>query len=203
MEQIINEADLCYLVASEPLFKDVVATYGMPAGIGRPPVFSSLVQIILEQQVSLASAQAHYTRLSLGVPALAPEHILCLTDTQMRDSHISRQKATCLRALSAAILEGSIDMDSLRYATAQQVRARLTAIKGIGPWTADIFLMFCMQAKDIFPSGDMALRHSMRRLTHTDTPEEMILRAAAWKPFRSLAAVLLWHHYTMSRTQGG
>jgi len=123
----------------------------------REPGFGSLAKIILEQQVSLASANAHFQKLNTYLDEFSPSNILKLTDEEMRSCQISRQKAKYLRALSTAITIGEIDLMQLPGLSEPEIRTQLTGIKGIGHWTTDIYLMFCLQAGDIFPIGDIAV----------------------------------------------
>jgi DNA-3-methyladenine glycosylase II len=117
----------------------------------------------------------------------------------MRQCHISRQKASYLRALSQAIINNDINLDELSGIYKSDVRKRLTKIKGIGDWTADVYLMFCLQSKDIFPAGDIAIVKTVKELTEAKTKEEIILLSEKWKPLRSLAAYFLWHYYLIKR----
>lgn len=149
--------------------------------------------------MSLASAQAHFEKLNAYIPAFTPGEILRLTDAEMLQCQISRQKARYLRALSVAIMEGTLDLDALAGLKQEEVRAQLTAIKGIGTWTTDVYLMFCLQARDIFPLGDIALVNTVKELTPAGTREEMENLSREWSPLRSLASYYLWHHYLSRR----
>jgi DNA-3-methyladenine glycosylase II len=117
----------------------------------------------------------------------------------MRNCQISRQKATYLRALSTAVIDKSIELETLPELNEPEIRKKLTAIKGIGDWTADIYLMFCLQSGDIFPIGDIAVVNTVKELTDAKTKEEIIFLAEKWKPLRSLATYFLWHHYLSRR----
>ncbi len=117
----------------------------------------------------------------------------------MRECQVSRQKATYLRALSMAIVNQQIDLDKLSKLDEPEVRKQLTCIKGIGEWTADIYLMFCLQSKDIFPVGDVAIVNTVRELTDAKTNVEIVELSDKWKPLRSLAAYFLWHYYLKKR----
>jgi DNA-3-methyladenine glycosylase II len=117
----------------------------------------------------------------------------------MRNCQISRQKALYLRSLSAAVLNGDLDLDKLSKLEEPEVRRQLTGIKGIRNWTADIYLMFCMKAKDIFPVGDIAIVNTVRELYDVKTSDEILLIAEKWKPLRSLAAYFFWHYYLGKR----
>jgi DNA-3-methyladenine glycosylase II len=196
---IVNNWDIERLIATDSKFGSIHEKFGSPPDWTRPQGFISLSQIILEQQLSLASAKAHFLKLSDYLPEFTPQNILKLTDEEMRNCQISRQKALYLRGLSRAVLEGEIEFDKLPELEEPEVRRQLTGIKGIGNWTADIYLMFCMQAKDIFPVGDIAIVNTVRELYDVKTTDEILLIAEKWKPLRSLAAYFFWHYYLSKR----
>jgi DNA-3-methyladenine glycosylase II len=196
---IVNNWDIERLIATDSKFASIHEKFGSPPDWTRPQGFISLSQIILEQQLSLASAKAHFLKLSDYLPEFTPQNILKLTDEEMRNCQISRQKALYLRGLSRAVLEGEIEFDKLPELEEPEVRRQLTGIKGIGNWTADIYLMFCMQAKDIFPVGDIAIVNTVRELYDVKTTDEILLIAEKWKPLRSLAAYFFWHYYLSKR----
>lgn len=198
---IVNSPDVNLLFKKDKLFTTIHQQYGLPPDWSRVPGFTSLSQIILEQQVSLASAKAHFLRLQNYMGEFTPTQILKLSDEEMRSCHISRQKAKYLRALATAVIDKSLDLNGLSAGQEQDARAQLTAIKGIGKWTTDIYLIFCLQAKDIFPTGDIALNSSVRELCRVETAEEIIACAEQWKPLRSLAACFLWHYYLCKRNR--
>lgn len=198
---IVNPKDIKQLTGSHKIFAFINDKYGYPPNWTRPQGFISLSRMILEQQVSLASANAHFLKLNNYLPDFTPSTILTLTDEEMRSCQISRQKATYLRALSTAILKGNIDLDELSKLDEADIRKQLTSIKGIGDWTTDIYLMFCLQSKNIFPIGDIAVVNTMKELTEAKTKEEIILLAENWKPFRSLAVYFLWHYYLKKRNR--
>jgi DNA-3-methyladenine glycosylase II len=201
MAAIVNQKDIEKLISIDGIFASIADKYGPPPNWTRPPGFISLSKIILEQQVSLASANAHFIKLNNYLSGFTPSNILNLTDGEMRICQISRQKATYLRALSGAILQGEINLDELPGLNEAEVRKQLTKIKGIGDWTADIYLMFCLQSKDIFPIGDIAVVNTMKELSAVRTKEEIIMFAKKWKPFRSLAAYFLWHYYLCKKNK--
>jgi DNA-3-methyladenine glycosylase II len=157
LKNIVNKADIKALLRIDPVFSLIDSIYGHPPNWSRPQGFISLSKIILEQQISLASANAHFLKLSYFLGDFTPTNILKLTDDEMRSCQISRQKSKYLRELSASILDGVIDLQELPEISEEEARRQLTGIKGIGDWTADIYLMFCLQSKDIFPIGDIAI----------------------------------------------
>ncbi len=198
---IVNKKDCNKLFKIDPVFADIYVLYGEPPNWSRPPGFISLSKIILEQQVSLASAKAHFEKLNGYITEFTPQNILKLTDEEMRACQISRQKAKYLRALSVAIRDEEIDLETLPGMKEDEIRAQLTQIKGIGQWTSDIYLMFCLQSKDIFPIGDIALVNTVKELTNVMTREEIIASAEKWQPLRSLASYFLWHYYLKKRNR--
>lgn len=196
---IVNDQDTEYLISCDPIFANIFNTFGTPPDWNRPQGFVSLCRIILEQQVSLASANAHYLKLNSYLPSFSPEEMIKLTDEEMRACQISRQKATYLRALSESILSGDLDPEKLHELSESQVREKLIKIKGIGNWTIDVYLMFCLRSKDIFPIGDIALVNTVKELTDAKTSEDILLLVENWRPYRSLAAYFLWYYYLKKR----
>jgi DNA-3-methyladenine glycosylase II len=196
---IVNEKDIRTLLRKDRLFGAIHKKYGPPPAWSREPGFISLSMIILEQQVSLASAKAHFQKLHGYIGEFSPANILRLSDEEMRSCQISRQKAKYLRELSAAITQEQLDLHGLAALEETEIRERLTGIKGIGRWTSDIYLMFCLQAKDVFPIGDIAVVNTVKELTPARTHEEILALAQRWKPLRSLATYFLWHNYLSQR----
>lgn len=201
MGSIVNTHDTEHLLKLDALFGQIYNMYGAPPDWKRPAGFVSLVHIILEQQVSLQSAKAHFDKLNAFLPEFTPDAIQTLTDLEMRQCQVSRQKTIYLRELSSAILSGKINLQNLQHLPEAEVRQQLKSIKGIGDWTADIYLMFCLQAKDIFPLGDIAVINTIKELTEARSHEEIAERASRWKPYRSLAAYFLWHYYLRKRNR--
>src|ERR1700761_5734158 len=199
--RIVNPKDIKTLLRRDKLFGAIHKQYGPPPDWSREPGFISLAKIILEQQVSLASAQAHFLKLHGYIGEFTPHNILRLDDEEMRTCQISRQKAKYLRGLSTAIINKELDLLALGTLSEPEVRTTLTAIKGIGHWTTDIYLMFCLQAKDIFPIGDIAVVNTVKELTDTRTQEEILELAEKWRPLRSLATYFFWHYYLRKRNR--
>lgn len=198
---IVNPSHIQLLLKTDKVFGLIKERYGIPPNWSRPPGFVSLCRIILEQQVSLASANAHFKKLNSYLEGFTPSNILLLTDAEMRACQVSRQKAVYLRSLSAAIVSKAIDLDALSRLNEAAIREQLTSIKGIGVWTSDIYLMFCLQEKDIFPLGDIAAISTIRELSGVATKEEIIVLSQKWKPLRSLATYFLWHYYLRKRNR--
>ena len=197
-----NYQTICdQLASSDPELQKIIDTHGYPPFWSRPNSFESLVHIILEQQVSLASALSALNKLKERVQELMPARILLLTDEEMRACYVSRQKSSYIRYLAEALLSGQLKLDDLPHLPDEEVRAQLVALKGIGNWTADVYLMFALQRADIFPIGDLAAVNALKRVKQLPanvTQEEMLKITAQWQPYRTLGAMLLWHYYLSS-----
>jgi len=198
---IVNHKSIKQLIKADKIFAFINDQYGSPPNWTRPPGFISLSRIILEQQVSLSSANAHFLRLNNYLPGFTPANMLTLSDEEMRNCQVSRQKAKYLWALSTALITGDLDLDALTDLKEEEIRNILVSIKGIGNWTADIYLMFCLQSKDIFPLGDIAVVNTVKELTGAETRDHIILVSEKWKPVRSLASYFLWHYYLKKRNR--
>ena len=178
--------------------KAVVDRYGTPPLWARKPGFPTLVHIILEQQVSLASAKACFDKLNSAVPDLSPESFLILNDEALLKIGFSRQKTRYSRILAKAIIEGSLDIKGLSRASDEVVFSQLTALIGIGPWTANIYLLMALGRPDIWPGGDLALEVAIQKLfglDHRPKGEEFQQAGDSWRPYRAVAARILWHYY--------
>ena len=200
-KKIVNQKDIERLIKTDKIFAAIAEKYGNPLGLTREPGFVSLVKIIMGQRVSLASADAHFRKLNSYLNEFTPSAILSLSDEEMRSCQISRQKAKCLRELSKAIVKDVIDLQELEKLNESEIRKQLTSINGIGDWTADIYLMFCLQSGDVFPVGDIAIVNTVKELSNAGTKEEIIMLAEKWRPLRSLAAYFLWHYYLNKRNR--
>lgn len=186
------------LCLADPDLARVVAMHGYPPLWKRDHSFATLIWIILEQQVSLASAYAAFTRLKDRIGEVTPQLVLSLTDEELRACSFSRQKTSYARALATAILNKAIDLEALRLMPEEEARTQLKQLKGIGDWTVDVFLMMAQQRADHFPLGDIALVNSLRHEKQLDASvarEELLRIADAWRPYRTVAAMILWHAY--------
>lgn len=199
MNKIVNENDLRILLEKDKILCGIHEQYGVPPNWQRDPGFITLCKIILEQQVSLESARAHFNKLNDFLGEFSPEAILKLSDDEMRNCFISRQKAKYLRELSEAVVSGKLNLEEIHNSEEKEIREQLTSIKGIGNWTADIYLLFCLQHKNIFPIGDIAVIHSMKELYQISSKEEILEISESWQPFRSLATYFMWHYYLKKR----
>lgn len=199
MNKIVNENDLKILLEKDEILSGIHVQYGAPPNWQRKPGFVTLCKIILEQQVSLESARAHFNKLNDFLGEFSPEAILKLSDDEMRNCFISRQKAKYLRELSEAVVSGKLNLEEIHNSEEKEIREQLTSIKGIGNWTADIYLLFCLQHKNIFPIGDIAVIHSIKELYKISSKEEILEISESWQPFRSLATYFMWHYYLKKR----
>jgi DNA-3-methyladenine glycosylase II len=192
-------AELC---AADPDLAAIVDAHGLPEFWAREQGFPTLVLLILEQQVSLASARAAYDRLAARLDGVTPEGVLRSSDEELRADGFSRQKNRYVRALSAAVAEKSLDLDAVALLDDDGVRSILVALPGIGPWTAEVYLLSALRRPDTWPVGDIALQEAVRRvrgLGERPAPRELAEIGEAWRPHRASAARLLWHLYLSER----
>ncbi|WP_204114189.1 DNA-3-methyladenine glycosylase family protein [Shimia biformata] len=190
-----------WLCARHPEFAHAHALTGAPPLRRRPDGFAQLLSAIISQQVSTASAAAIWARME-GAGLVTPEAVCAAGEDGLRAVGLSRQKVRYAQALAGA----GIDYDSLRDAPTEQVIRDLTAITGIGTWTAEIYAMFSLGRADVFAPGDLALQEAARMLFDLDTrPTDRALRqmAEAWSPWRSVAARLLWAYYRVAKDREG
>ena len=177
---------------------EIIDRLGYPPQWQRKPGFATLIQIILEQQVSLASAKATFERLNNAVTELTPASFLSLDDLQLKAVGFSRQKTRYGRELSQAIVDRRLDLDLLEQLDDADIRTKLTQIKGIGDWTVDMYLMMALQRQDIFPSKDLAVVIAVKEIKNLSTrPKlaELESMALLWQPYRAIATQILWHYY--------
>ena len=190
------------LAAADADLQGIISAHGYPPLWSRPNTFESLVHIILEQQVSLASALAALNKLRERVGAINPETVLALSYDELRACYVSRQKARYIKHLAAHINDGQLSLTELSHLPDEAVRQQLTAIKGIGNWTVDVYLIFILHRVDVFPIGDLAVLKaiaSIKKLSEKPAKEEILQVAEGWKPYRTLATLLLWHFYLSER----
>ena len=186
------------LCDSDPDLARILAILDPPVFWTRKPGFASLIHIILEQQVSLASARAAFARLRRAVSPLTPERFLQLDDARLKSCGFSRQKAAYGRNLAKVIVDGKLNLSRLATRDDPTVRSELLKVKGIGPWTANIYLLIVLRRSDIWPREDLALAvaaQRIKRLQARPTPQELENISEVWKPWRAVAARLLWHYY--------
>lgn len=190
------------LAARDQHLAGVVELHGPPPFWTREPGFAALVYLILEQQVSLASAKAAYDKLILKVKKLTPGRFLKLTTRDLRVAGFSRQKILYARLLAEELSNRRLNLPSLHAMDDQAVRVRLTALKGIGPWTAENYLLSALRRPDVWPAHDLALQIAVQQvkgLRKRPTPEKLDIMSEAWRPWRSVATRIFWHHYLSTR----
>lgn len=176
--------------------------YGKPPLWKREANFATLVHIILEQQVSLASALAAFNKLKEKLGEITPAAVLSLSDEEMKAAYFSRQKTVYARGLAKAVLEKRIDLSSLENLPDEEVKNELKKIKGIGDWTSDIYLLMALSRADVMPKGDLALHaawQKLKTLPAKPAAEDFLQTARKWQPLRAIAARLLWHFYLSER----
>lgn len=186
------------LSAADPDLAAIVGRHGVPPLWAREPGFETLVRIVLEQQVSLQSAEAARLRLVAAAGAVAPQALLTAGEEQLRRAGLTRQKSRYLVALASEVVEGRLDLEALQVADDEAVRTRLMALLGIGRWTADIYLLMALRRPDVWPIGDLALAGAMRhakRLAALPTTTDQERMALEWRPWRAVAARILWQAY--------
>lgn len=181
----------------------IYRTYGAPPLWKREASFATLVHIVLEQQVSLASALAAFNKLQEKLGEITPEAVLALSDEELKAVYFSRQKTVYARELARSITNKNLDLQRLEILPDAEVKHELKKIKGIGDWTADIYLLMALLRPDVMPKGDLALHVAWQRLKKAEkrpNADEFLLIAEKWKPFRAIAARLLWHFYLSEKS---
>ncbi len=179
-----------------------VSRWGNPPFWCHEPGFSGIVIAILSQQVSLESAQATFTKLENVISSINPEKFLTLDGNTLRKIGFSRQKASYIQGVAHEIIEGEFDMEELESMGDDQARGRLMDVRGIGTWTADTYLLFALRRSDAWPSGDLALAKAiqeLRGLIKIPSFKKVDGIADRWRPWRAVAARILWHHYLNER----
>jgi DNA-3-methyladenine glycosylase II len=182
--------------------RQIIRTHGYPTPWIRPNTFQTLVLTILEQQVSLAAAYAAFNRLKNKIGLVTPAKILALTDQELRDCYFTRQKIIYARGLAEAVQSKKIRLKKMEELPDEIVREQLIQLKGIGNWTVDVYLMHALRRTDLFPLGDIALVNSMKhvkKLSPDISKEKMLAIAEPWRPYRTIAAMILWHDYLKRR----
>lgn len=197
-----NFQQLCdQLAIQDTDLQFIINTHGYPPMWSRPNTFETLVHIILEQQVSLASALSALNKLRERVQEITPARVLLLTDEEFRSCYCSRQKTGYIKYLAETIISGHIDLESFTLLPDEEIRKRMLTLKGIGKWTIDVYLMFVLQRADIFPIGDLAAVNALKRIKQLPvnvSREELVQVAGQWQPYRTIATMLLWHFYLSS-----
>ena len=190
------------LARVEPRFAHIVKRHGPPPLWPREPGFETLVLLMLEQQVSLAQARAMYARIANATGAVTPANVAALGEAGLLALGVTRQKSAYLAALATQLEQKALDLDALAMLSDADAAAALDALHGVGPWTAQCYLLFALRRSDVFPTADLALLEAVRqlwKLRERPSPEALARRARAWTPHRAAAARLLWHHYLSER----
>jgi DNA-3-methyladenine glycosylase II len=195
--QNLNDA-IDQLVACEPRFGSIVERHGPPSLRLVDNALPSLLRIVVEQLISLKAAEAIWNRLHMNVGGLTSHAIMAAGIDGIRAQGTTMAKARCLVALAEAAHSGALDFTALARLPDDEARARLIALPGIGPWTADIYLLAALGRADACPAGDLALQMALKHLFGLDERPDakgFLAHAAAWRPWRAVAARLLWSHY--------
>jgi DNA-3-methyladenine glycosylase II len=201
--QALHEAS-GLLAARDAAFAGIRERLGTPPLWGRRPGYATLVRIILEQQVSLASARTLYRRLYAHLGGMTPEHVASSSITALREFGLTRQKAGYCHGLALRLQDGSLDLTAVARAPDAAGRAALLDVPGLGPWSVDIYYLMALRRPDVWPTGDLALAvalRELRRMKRLPTKEEQQRLARRWAPWRSVAARMLWAHYLEARGQ--
>jgi DNA-3-methyladenine glycosylase II len=205
-----TEADLdtalAGLIARDPRWRDALAAAGRPALRRRPDGFAGRAAIVVSQQLSTASAKAIWGRLAAAFDPLDHQAVLRARADKLARLGLSAPKIRTLKAIAKAIARGDLDLAALATLPADEAHAKLTALHGIGPWTADIYLLFCLGHADAWPAGDLALQEAARLLFALDarpSSRDMGPLAESWRPWRGAAACLLWTYYRGAKGREG
>lgn len=193
---------LSQLADRHPALQNILTAWGEPPFWTHAAGFPGLVISVLAQQVSLESAQAAYAKLEQAASPVAPRTFLSLDDALLKAIGFSRQKTAYVRGIARRILDGELDLDTLHDMPDEEARSALMRLKGIGPWTAETYLLFALRRPDSWPTGDLALLKAIQEisgLAALPSFEEADAIASQWKPWRAVAARMLWHHYLCSR----
>jgi DNA-3-methyladenine glycosylase II len=204
-EAVLN-AGVAALGRLDPVMARLIAEGAAPRLRKRAPGFEGLCGIIVSQQLSTASANAIWGRVAARFPTLNPDALAAAQDADLRAVGLSAPKIRTLRAVAAAVGEGTLPLDALHDRPADEAHRLMTAVKGIGPWTADIYLLFCLGHPDAFPAGDLAVQEAARLAYGLDArpPDRDILALAErWRPWRGVAAKVLWAYYGLVKARDG
>lgn len=190
------------LARAESRFARVVKRHGPPPLWPREPGFQTLLLLMLEQQVSLAQGRAMYARIANATGPVTPANVARLGESGLRALGVTRQKSGYIAALAVQLERKTLDLDALAALPDADAGAALDALRGVGPWTAQCYLLFALRRADVFPAADLALMEAVRdlwKLRARPSAGSLERRARAWRPHRAVAARLLWHHYLSER----
>jgi len=190
------------LAGAEPVFKLLLDEFGFPPLWAREEGFRSLVHIVLEQKISLASALVVFERVDNLCPDFNAEAFLRVPEQKLRDAGVSGSKIKYCRDIALAVVSGELALQEFSGYTDDAVRQALTSVRGIGPWTAGVYLMMALRRPDVWPSGDRALAVGVQEaFDHSELPgySQLDAMAEAWAPYRASAARMIWHAYLKKR----
>ncbi|GJE00786.1 DNA-3-methyladenine glycosylase family protein [Methylobacterium isbiliense] len=202
-EEVLREG-VAALVACDPVMARIVAQGAVPPLRKRPPGYEGLAAIIVAQQLSTASAGAIWARLKQALPILDAETLAAADDPTLRAAGLSAPKIRTLRAVAEAVAAGSLPLGALHALPADEAHRLMVAVRGIGPWTADVYLLFCLGHPDAFPAGDLALQEAARLadgLAARPSAAALAARAEPWRPWRGVAAKVLWAYYRVAKAR--
>lgn len=208
MERITQsglEEGIAWLINREPRFRAIVDQFGLPPLRLTEPGLEGLLRTITDQLISLQAAAAIWTRISLSIPAMTAESLLAFNEPTLRAMGLSGAKARSFMGIADAVSRGNLDFSALSTMPDMLARSTLMSLPGVGPWTADIFLLSALGRPDAWPAGDLALQVAAQNLfggAHRPDAADMMRLAEAWKPWRSVAARLLWSHYRGMKGMG-
>ena len=207
--RLASETDLdrglAHLVKADPRFAQVLAVAGRPPLRRRPAGFPGLVATMIGQQLSTASANAIWSRLAAAYDPFLPEALRRARVARLKQVGLSEGKIRALKLLATALATGDLDLDALATMDADEAHRALVGLHGVGPWTADSYLLFCLGHADAWPAGDLALREALRlafALAERPSVKAMVPLAEPWRPWRGVAALLLWSYYRAIRKRG-
>lgn len=196
MQQAID-----FLSQKDATIQFILDNFGHPIIQKRQEGFASMCHIILEQQVSIASAFACYQKIKDYFGEITPTMLYNCKDEELRNCGVSRQKIIYLKDLAAKVIAKEIQFETFSSKSEQQIRSELITIKGVGNWSIEVYLMFCLQSPDIVPLGDIAIKNTLKELYDCQTQEEMEKLSDNWKPYRTFASFTIWHYYLKKRNK--
>lgn len=196
-----TEKHIKHLISKDEKIQFILEQFGHPIIQKRDQGFASMCHIILEQQVSIESAKACYVKIQNLLGEIHPEAILNTSDEDLRSCGVSRQKTIYLKDLAHKVLYNQINFETYPTKTETEIRNELITIKGVGNWSIEVYLMFCLQSPDIVPLGDIAIKNTLKELYNCQTEEEMKLISDNWKPYRTFASFTIWHYYLKKRNK--